>query len=91
MADPQGSRKWMDGKDKLLGRPLLEAISRDSYGHPPLPRVSLHLTFVTLACQHVVMSQSLQGRACIFSISRFPETPGEVGVGGFVDLVRSLL
>lgn len=54
MADPQDSSKWLDGLDKLLRRPLLVAISRDSCRHPSFPRVSLHLTFVTLARQHVV-------------------------------------
>lgn len=54
MADPQDSSKWLDGLDKLLRRPLLVAISRDSCGHPSFPRVFPHLTSVTLARQHVV-------------------------------------
>lgn len=75
MAEPQGSGKWLHRMNKLPRRPLLEAISRACYCHRPFLRVSLYLTFVTLSRQHVVMSQSLQGRACILSISRSPETP----------------
>lgn len=53
MADPQTRDKWLNGMDKLLCRPLLEAILRTATATFS-SSVSLHLTFITLACQHVV-------------------------------------